>query len=337
MNFLALLLGLGVERALTHFFHLREFRWLDPLFDLVFRRARSATRGGAAIELALVALLLTAPVGYVSLVLAGELRQVPAFVFAVLVLLFSLGPRDLQQEVEEYCTAAGSGAADDTKRLARELGEHEPPADPASHDRDLERAIYVQANNRIFGVVFWFLLLGPAGPAGAWLFRVTDLMRRRAVYRDPGGQVLAAARLVHGLLAWLPARLMAAAFALAGSFEGAISGWRHRNPELATLFERTEDLVDRVGHGARVRRDDGPDGRRYAGGDPRCDGAGPPHAVAHLVSGDRSPDAQQLVAVTRRAIHALVVALAGGHARGVPAEHRRRLCRRRRSRLRSAS
>jgi membrane protein required for beta-lactamase induction len=252
VNFLALLLGLSVERVLTHFFHLREFRWLDPLFDLVFRRARSATRGGAAIELALVALLLTAPVGYVSVALAGELRQVPAFVFAVLVLLFSLGPRDLQQEVEEYCTAAGSGTADDTKRLARELGEHEPPADPASQDRELERAIYVQANNRIFGVVFWFLLLGPAGPAGAWLFRVTDLMRRRAVYRDPGGQVLAAARLVHGLLAWLPARLMAAAFALAGSFEGAISGWRHRNPELATLSERTEDLVDRVGHGARV-------------------------------------------------------------------------------------
>ena len=33
MNFLALLLGLALERVLTHLFHLREFRWLDPLFD----------------------------------------------------------------------------------------------------------------------------------------------------------------------------------------------------------------------------------------------------------------------------------------------------------------
>ena len=252
MNFLALLLGLGVERALTHFFHLREFRWLDPLFDLVFGRVTSTRRTGAVIELALVALLLTAPVGYVSLVLAGEMRQVPSFIFAVLVLLFSLGPRDLQEEVDEYCAAAEAGAAEDTFRLARELAEHEPPGDPGARRRDVERAIYVQANNRIFGVVFWFLLLGPAGPAGAWLFRVTDLMRRRATYRDPGGQVLAAARLLHGLLAWLPARLMAAAFVLVGSFERVVAGWRE-TPGLAQLsfFERTEDLIDRVGHGAR--------------------------------------------------------------------------------------
>jgi membrane protein required for beta-lactamase induction len=218
---------------------------------MVFGRVRSASRAAAAIEFTLFALLLTAPVGYVSLALAGEMRQIPGFMFAVLVLLFSLGPRDLQEEVGEYCAAVDAGAADDTRRLARELAEHEPPADPGAHDRDLERALYVQANNRIFGVVFWFLLLGPAGPAGAWLFRVTDLMRRRAVYRDPGGQVSAAARLVHGLLAWLPARLMAAAFALAGSFEGAIAGWRSRDPAPLSFFERTEDLVDRVGHGAR--------------------------------------------------------------------------------------
>jgi membrane protein required for beta-lactamase induction len=254
MNFLALLLGLGVERALTHFFHLREFRWLDPLFDRVLGRIRTASRAAAVIELALVAVLLTAPVGYVSLVLAGELRQIPSFVFAILVLLFSLGPRDLQEEVREYCAAAEAGIEADTRRLAHELAEHEPPADPGARSRDLERAIYVQANNRIFGVVFWFLLLGPAGPAGAWLFRVTDLLRRRAVGRDPGGPVLAAARLLHGLLAWLPARLMAAAFAIAGSFGGAVAGWRaprgNPQPEPRAFFDRTEDLMDRVGHGA---------------------------------------------------------------------------------------
>ena len=38
----------------------------------------------------------------------------------------------------------------------------------------MERAIYVQANNRIFGVVFWFLVLGPTG---AWAFRVLDLLQ----------------------------------------------------------------------------------------------------------------------------------------------------------------
>ena len=38
------------------------------------------------------------------------------------------------------------------------------PPIAARRTATIERAIYVQANNRIFGVVFWFLLLGPAGP-----------------------------------------------------------------------------------------------------------------------------------------------------------------------------
>lgn len=251
MNFLALLLGLGVERALTHLFHLREFRWLDPLFDFVFRRISSAPRTGALVELALAALLLVLPVGYVSIALAGESLQIPAFLFAVLVLLFSLGPRDLQEEVADYCSATAGGHAEDVARLTRELAEQSPPADDAERERMIGRAICVQANNRMFGVVFWFLVLGPAGPAGAWLFRVVDLMRRRAVYADPGGEVLAAARILQGIMAWLPARLMSAAFALAGSFDGAVTAWRAGPKDAASpFFERTEDLIDRVGSGA---------------------------------------------------------------------------------------
>ena len=44
MNFLALFLGLGIERLLTHLFHLREFHWLDPVFDWVLRNQRISDR-----------------------------------------------------------------------------------------------------------------------------------------------------------------------------------------------------------------------------------------------------------------------------------------------------
>ncbi len=256
MNFLALLLGLGIERGLTHLFHLREFRWLDPLFDFVLRRARNAPRALAIVELALVALLLAAPVGYASVALASEMRQIPGFLLAILVLLFSLGPRDLPEEVDDYCAAIERGNEQDAARLTRELAEQEPPADEPARRRLIERAVCVQANNRMFGVIFWFLVLGAAGPAGAWLFRVIDLMRRRAVYGAPGGEVLAAARTLHGLMAWLPGRLMAAGFPLTGSFEGAVAAWRAGPDSGAlTFFERTDDLIDRVGRGAAAVAD----------------------------------------------------------------------------------
>ncbi|TFG81630.1 MAG: hypothetical protein E4H19_14345, partial [Chromatiales bacterium] len=106
MNFLALLLGLALERVLTHLFHLREFRWLDPLFDAHLRRLQSASggkgRGWTALALtALLVALLVVPIALFSGVLQDEFLQIPYFLFAVVVLLFSLGPRDLDDEVED--------------------------------------------------------------------------------------------------------------------------------------------------------------------------------------------------------------------------------------------
>lgn len=252
MNFLALLLGLGLERALTHFLHLRAFEWLDPVFDATFRRLGRRHSAAAASGLAAVALLLVAPVLYASVLLAGESSPFGFFVFSIVVLLFSLGPRDLQEEVHEYCAAVETGTAADVQRLATELTERQIAGDAAAVAGEVERAIYIQANNRIFGVVFWFLVLGPAGPAGAWLFRVSDLMRRRAVTTAVPGFTLAAACRLHGVLAWLPARLMAAGFALSGSFEGALAAWRARGGAGAqTFFRETDELIGRVGRGAR--------------------------------------------------------------------------------------
>jgi membrane protein required for beta-lactamase induction len=119
----------------------------------------------------------------------------------------------------------------------------------------IEDAIFIQANNRIFGVVFWFAV---AGPAGAWAFRVSDMLRRRAAFeaarqgvpRVSGdlGSLLAG---LHGLLAWVPGRLCALAYALTGSFEDAVGNWKLAVDRAATgLLDRTEDLLARVGRGS---------------------------------------------------------------------------------------
>lgn len=258
MNFLALIVGLIVERTLTRLFHLREFRWLDPLFDGVSVRLGRAHPVAAGALLALLALLLVAPVAALQIYLARGWLLIVYFAFAVLVLLFSLGPRDLNREVEDYSAAVEAGQAADVDRVAKELIEKDADADLQNRSREIERAIYVQGNNRVFGVVFWFFALGPVG---AWLFRVLDLMRRRAMYRlasvaagpDPA---LVAAQSLQGLMAWIPARLMAGAFALAGSFQGAVSAWTHGNAAADAggsrrFYQTTEELIGRVGQGAR--------------------------------------------------------------------------------------
>ena len=255
MNFLALLLGLGVERLLTHLLHLREFRWLDPLFDWGFAKIATTKRGLAMTGVAVLAIAIVLPVAVMSILLQDKFVQIPYFVFAVLVLLFSLGPRDLAEEANDYCTAVENNATEEAERTSKELLERNPPIDEYDRSISVERAIYIQANNRIFGVVLWFVLLGPTG---AWLFRVLDLMRRRSAYQSArsselaaGSKTVVAIETLHGIFAWLPARLLMVGYALAGSFEGATAAWRNFYATRAEpFFDLSSDLLGYVGHGA---------------------------------------------------------------------------------------
>ena len=107
-------------------------------------------------------------------------------------------------------------------------------------------------------MVFWFVLLGPTG---AWLFRVLDLMQRRAVLhanqnetvneQDEITQVVHAILFLHRMFAWLPARLLAVGFMLAGSYEGALSAWKNLRTTDSLLFPGPNDqLLGAIGAGA---------------------------------------------------------------------------------------
>lgn len=256
MNLLALILGLGVERFLTHFFHLREFHWLDPLFDRAFDWVGRRSRNVALLSVGLLTLLLVLPVELLELALVDRFAYVPAFFLAVFVLLICLGPRDLVEEVEDYERALAADDQEAAAGYAAELIEGSVVAD--SDAFAVERAVYAQANNRIFGVVFWFILLGPSG---AWLFRVLDLMRRRANARaalsDNAGcaQCAAVVLQLHGLLAWLPSRLLMVGYSLAGSYDGGVSAWREYRPRVTQAkWGLAGELLGAVGYGAAGER-----------------------------------------------------------------------------------
>jgi len=198
----------------------------------------------------LVLLLPVVPVALVDRMLGGHLLGLPQLAFAALVLLLSFGPRDLNEEVDDYVAALDGGNREEADRRATELLEADAAGRGAGLRDAVEEAIFVQANNRIFGVIFWFMVLGPAG---AWLFRVSDLMRRRAAFEAArsGAQAQSfggALAILHGLLAWLPARLAAGTYALAGSFEDAVGNWRVAVDQAAeNALDRSDDLLARVG------------------------------------------------------------------------------------------
>ena len=252
MSLLALLFALACERGLTHLFHLREPRWLDRYCDAAGRLV--AGRRGALVYVAAFAIVAipVLPVVAVSSWLGPQLLGLLQFAFTVVVLLFSFGPRDLKDEVDDYVAALERGSRDEALLCARQLLESSPTVHGAHSREAIEEAIFVQANNRVIGVIFWFAAVGAAG---AWAFRVSDLLRRRAASeaarqaqpREPG-DLRSALSTLHGILAWIPARLAAACYALAGSFEDAVGNWRGAVDRAASgVLDRAEDLLARVG------------------------------------------------------------------------------------------
>jgi AmpE protein len=258
MKLVALLIGLIVERLATQLFHLRELRWLDRVIDSGFRVVERYPNWPPLLLVMLSALILVLPVLLLRLSLGDALYGFLYLIFAVGVLFLSLGPRDIAEEVDEHCDALKSEDPERIRATAKALLEKDIPTDPEERSREVEEAACVQGNNRLFAVIFWFVLVGPLG---AWTYRVTDLIRRRAVFRagrdDTGANaaslVVGAAGDLHGWLAWLPARLTAISYALAGNFDGAITAWRTPVPPgTGVLHARSESLLGRVGTGAIV-------------------------------------------------------------------------------------
>ncbi|MBT8076970.1 MAG: regulatory signaling modulator protein AmpE [Gammaproteobacteria bacterium] len=254
MKLLALLIGLVIERLATQLFHLRELRWLDRLIDAGFNAVDRVQRWPTLIPVGLLAVLLILPVLLIRLALADTLYGFPYLILAIVVLFFSLGPKDIGEDIDEYCKALEAGDEEHIVRSAKALMESDVPEDPMERVQRVEQAVCVQANNRLFAVIFWFVLLGPVG---AWAYRVTDLVRRRAVFKATREEtriderIVVAATTLHGWLAWIPARLTAIGYGMAGDLDGALSAWKSGDESRGlSQGEQSERLLARVGAGA---------------------------------------------------------------------------------------
>ena len=274
MNLIALLIGLVIERLATQLFHWRRMRWMDRIIDFGFRQAERVATWPAVIPVILLGIVLVLPVAAVIWFLGDTLAGFTYLLLAVVVLFFSLGPSDVGEEVDAYCRALEDSDEEQVHNAAKAIVEDDVPDDPRERASAVEAAVCVQANNRLFAVIFWFVVLGPLA---AWAYRATDLIRRRAVFtaaRDEGAdgkaeRIRDAAEIVHGWLAWIPARLTAVGYAAAGHMDDAIAALRAPTEDKGlTLSEHSEHLLARVGVAALAlqdRPDESPNERAIRG------------------------------------------------------------------------
>ncbi len=145
----------------------------------------------------------------------GELFKLP---FQALVLFLCLGPRDLADDVQKLRAARAAGDSETVTRLSGSL---QMGPEPDADHRSLLGALFIQSHERLFGTLWWFLALGPAG---AVLYRLAS--RLPGLIEDAASPAARGAALLHAVLAWIPLRLTSVLYGLAGSMDDALTHWR---------------------------------------------------------------------------------------------------------------
>ena len=140
---------------------------------------------------------------------------------AIAVLWLTLGPRELNPDLKAWIAAQARGDDAEAEHRARLVWGDRP--------RELGE-LFVESHERIFGVLIWFFVLGPAGGV---LYRVGRRLPQA------WGRDNESARRVHTALAFAPARITAALFAAAGSADDVIAEFRRRRMQVEDWMSHT--------------------------------------------------------------------------------------------------
>lgn len=178
-------------------------------------------------------LLAVVPVVLVTLVLYSVSRHVNgllALALNIMVLYLAMGFRQFSHFYNDVMLALRAGdVARAREVLGRWRGESAPDMPPGQIARVAIEQGLIRSHRHVFGVMAWFIVLGPAGAIG---YRLAALVSDRwgAAHSTEAGAFGQFAARAFEVIDWLPVRLTAFGFAMTGDFMGAVECWRAQAP-----------------------------------------------------------------------------------------------------------
>ncbi len=155
--------------------------------------------------------------------LVGRHSAVVELVVGFIVLWYCFGPTELQETLTLYLKKETDTA--EAEQALKVAGAD--LMDPTlSFHRNVTELVFWQAHERFFGVIFWFLLLGPVG---AVLFRMVSWMHETAprmvdeFYPHYPKHI----HQLYWIIAWIPSRLAAFSYSLVGNFLPGFDQWKN--------------------------------------------------------------------------------------------------------------
>lgn len=220
MNFIAIMIALGVETFYKPITHWRDYQWFTRYEQWMFNKLEGFAFRDSPISVILIFGLVFVLTAVVATALY-EFLAILGFLLASLVLVYCLGPNDLDEDVQAYLHAIEHDDEEGAAHHADKVNGYTVTGEPTEVLQKVKEAIFIQGNTRMLGVLFWFVVLGPAG---ALLFRLSDVQNR--AYMDQQGEYAQANQRLFYILSWIPARLSVLGYAVVGSFIDTMSKWQ---------------------------------------------------------------------------------------------------------------
>jgi len=218
MALISIILGLFLDRTFRHLHDLRDMTWFEFYAQAIQRfTGKRMPPLQFILILALPALLLLS----IQILLHNFLFNLPAFIFGIIVFIYCLGPACLSTDIEDYIHARTLGDEDEALHYAGAITDSVASTSPDQQTNDVTRAILHVANERIFSTIFWFVIFGPFG---CMLYRLISELSKQIECND----MAEFSEFIHAIMAWAPARMLAAGYALTGNFDGAYHAYKDR-------------------------------------------------------------------------------------------------------------
>jgi membrane protein required for beta-lactamase induction len=220
MTLIILLCGLALEYFLGALDDLRQLTWFSRYSDWLENKLVQSRYWNSA---AGVIMTLAGPLLLIMLSDYGlsEIFFPLSYVFALAVLLNSFGPVFLDQSLDAYVEALDAEDDVQARHYAGEFCHSVAAPDPEKDEQEIIGSIFIEANERLYAVIFWFIVLGPFG---AMLYRLVNSLKFK--YQDVHGAYADSVRHLNHILNWPSVRLVALGNALAGNMIEAMEAWR---------------------------------------------------------------------------------------------------------------
>ena len=243
MIFLSILIALVLERVTPQLVELRSNRWLRDYSQWMVA-VLHVERFGAWMGLAVLIFPIMVVIWIAGGMFENALYGLFELAFNVAVIFFCLGPKELDSQVDGYLDAIEVGDSQQRFNAASQLTRSTPSMELHTQVIQTCKAVFVEANSRVFAVLFWFAVLGPVA---AVVYRVLEQLLNRNYLEQSLDAVKQLIKQVFGWIDWLPTRITLFSYMVSGNFEEGLQTYRQGDAIALDISEQNVELLQNVG------------------------------------------------------------------------------------------